>query len=165
MTMERQAPLFHRKIFCIDACALINLTRYPGYPRGVFPTIWEKLEEMAKSGELISHIEVYKEIKDKNDQIDHWCRKNKSIFKDVDECQQNKFESVKTQYNPDYWKRKISEDHPWADPWVIALSICEDAIIVTDENNNENHIPYVANHFDRKCLNLIDFFKIIGIQY
>ena len=165
MTRERQAPLFHREIFCIDACALINITRYQGYPREVLPKIWKKLEEMAKNGELISHIEVYREIKDKNDQIDRWCKKNKNIFKDIDECQQEKIEMVKTRYNPDCWRRETNRERPWGDPWVIALSICEDAIIVTEENNNENHLPYVANYFNRKCLNLIDFFKIIGIQY
>ncbi len=57
----------------------------------------------------------------------------------------------------------------WADPWLIALSICEKTntattIIVTDEKNAENHIPYIANYFNIQCLNLIDFFKNIGIK-
>lgn len=38
MKMNIQQGLF--PVDCIDASALINITRYPGYPREVFPTIW-----------------------------------------------------------------------------------------------------------------------------
>ena len=128
-----QQRLFQVPVYFIDASALINITRYPGYPQEVFPTIWIKLEDMAKGDELISHIEVYKEIE--------------------------------TEYEPEYWNNETNKGGPWADPWLIALSICEDAIIVTDEKNAPNHIPYIASHFNIQCLNLIDFFKKIGIKY
>lgn len=168
MKMEIQQRLL--SIYCIDTSALINLTRrpglpYPPYPKEVFPTIWKKLEYMVKGSKLISHVEVYKEIERKEDRLYEWCKQNKSMFKDVDECQIKKFENVRTKYDPDYWNNKINKGGPWADPWLIALSICEDAIIVTDEKNTQNHIPYIANHFKRQCLNLIDFFKKIGIKY
>ena len=87
------------------------------------------------------------------------------MFKDVDDDQIKEFKNVKTKYDPHYWDTEINKGGPWADPWLIALSICEDAIIVTDEKNTANHIPYIANHFNRRCLNLIDFFKKIGIKY
>ncbi len=59
----------------------------------------------------------------------------------------------------------MNKDAPWADPWLIALSICEDAIIVTDEKNSSNRIPYIATAFQKQCMNLLDFFKAIGIKY
>jgi len=68
-------------------------------------------------------------------------------------------------YDRNYWDTSINNNTEWADPWLIALSICEDGIIVTDEKPTSNHIPYIANHFNRQCLNLIDFFKKIGIKY
>lgn len=149
MKMKKQQKLKLSPLYCIDASALINITRYPGYPMDVFPTIWKKLESMAKGGEIISHAEVYKEIEKRNDPIHQWCKQNKNMFKDVDDDQIKEFKNVKTRYDPHYWDTEINKGGPWADPWLIALSICEDAIIVTDEKNTANHIPYIANHFNR----------------
>ncbi|RZN38276.1 MAG: DUF4411 family protein [Methanophagales archaeon ANME-1-THS] len=163
MKMSKQLRL--GPVYCSDASALINITRYPGYPKDVFPTIWKKLESMIKGGELISHVEVFKEIKKRNDPIYQWCKQNKNMFKDIDDCQIKELENIKTKYDPIYWNTEINKGGPWADPWVVALSICEDAIIITDEKNAPNHIPWIANHFDRRCLNLIDFFKEVGIRY
>jgi len=165
MKMGKQERLFPVSVYCIDASALINIIRYPGYPRDVFPTIWGKLENMVKRDELISHIEVYEEIKKRNDPIYQWCKQNKNMFKDIDDCQIKELENIKIKYDLDYWNTEINRGGPWADPWLIALSICEDAIIVTDEKNTPNHIPYIANHFNKQCLNLIDFFLKIGIKY
>jgi len=161
--MTVQKSLF--RIYCIDASALINLTRYPGYPREIFPTIWEKLENMIKRNEFISHIEVYKEIAKGGDLLFRWCKDHKKMFKDVEDCQIEEFRKIKPRYDPHYWNNQIDRDKPWADPWLIALSICKDAIIVTDEKNIQNRIPYIANHFNIPCLNLINFFKEIGIKY
>jgi len=161
----RQQRLFQVPVYFIDASALINIKRYPGYPQEVFPTIWIKLENMAKGDELISHIEVYNEIEKRKDTIYEWCRQNKKMFKDINECQIKKLKEIETKYDPEYWKNETNKGGPWADPWLIALSICENAIIVTDEKNAPNHIPYIASHFNIQCLNLIDFFKKIGIKY
>lgn len=163
--MVKQQTLFQVSVYCIDASALINITRYPGYPRAIFPTIWEKLEYMITGVELISHEEVYKEIKKRNDSIYQWCKQNKNMFKDIDECQRKELGNIETKYDPVYWATEMNKGGPWADPWVIALSICEDAIIVTDEKDVPNHIPYIAKHFNRQCLKLTDFFQKIGIKY
>lgn len=165
MKMEKQKKLFLVPVYCIDTSALINIVRYPGYPREVFPTIWEKLENMVKRGELISHVEVYKEIEKRKDTIYEWCKQNRNMFKDIDECQIKELENIKRKYDLDHWNTEINRGSPWADPWLIALSICEDAIIVTDEKDVPNRIPSIARYFNRECLNLIDFFKIIGIKY
>ncbi|MBC7361477.1 MAG: DUF4411 family protein [Candidatus Aminicenantes bacterium] len=169
MKMGIQKRLFPR--YCIDASALINLTRYPGYPRDIFPAIWEKLESMVKKGELISPIEVYEEIEARDDPIYQWCKQNRKMFKDIDDCQAQQLHQIERKYDSTYWKNQMNiadasgKRKPWADPWVIALSICEDAIIVTDEKNAPNHIPYIVRAIQRQCLNLIDFFKVVGIKY
>lgn len=73
----RQLRLY--AIYCIDASALINLTKYPGYPRDIFPAIWEKLESMIKHCELISHERVYIEIQKGNDELTRWCKQKKNV--------------------------------------------------------------------------------------
>ncbi|MEM3830569.1 MAG: DUF4411 family protein, partial [Conexivisphaerales archaeon] len=156
--MIKQERLFPKSLYCIDASALINLR---SYPNDLFPAIWNKLESMVKRDELISPMEVYEEIKARDDSIYKWCKQNIKMFKDIDNCQTQKFSQIETKYDREYWRNQINNDKHWADPWVIALSICEhkDAIIVTDEKNSPNHIPYIAKAFKKQCINLLDFFR------
>lgn len=87
------------------------------------------------------------------------------MFKDIDECQISKLHEIESKYGSKYWNTEMNRNTEWADPWLIALSICENAIIVTDEKKSPNHIPYIARALQRPCLSLIDFFKAIGIKY
>ena len=160
--MPRQKDLFPKTVYCIDASSLINLKPYR---RDIFPTIWDNLEKMVKNGELISHLEVYKELEVGQDAIYRWCKSNKRMFKDMDECQIQKLQEVKNQYDKTYWENEITKTTSWADPWIIALSICEEVIIVTDEKNTQNKIPFIAVKFGIKCLELLDFLKEIGVKY
>ncbi len=159
--MLRELELFPKTVYCIDTSSLINLKYYRG---DVFPTIWEKLESMIRNGELISPLEVYEEIKVGQDEIYEWCKNNKKMFNDVDECQSQKLKDIEKQYDKKYWENEIRKPR-WADPWVIALSICERAIIVADEKNVPNRIPYISAAFRVQCLKLLDYFKEIGIKY
>lgn len=160
--MSKQQKLFPKKIYCFDTSSLINLKPYR---RDVFPTIWDTLKNMIKTDEIISPLEVYREIGVGKDEIYEWCKKNKKMFKNIDECQIQKFEDIKNRYVRDYWDTEINKTGCWADPWVIALNICEEASIVTDEKNVSNKIPYISNLLGARCLNLLDFFKEIGIKY
>lgn len=87
------------------------------------------------------------------------------MFKNIDDCQQQKVSQIERKYDPAYWETQMNKDEPWADPWLIALAICEDTIIITDEKNKRDRIPNIANYFQTQCLNLLDFFKKIGIKY
>ena len=94
-----------------------------------------------------------------------WCKQNKKMFIDIDDCQRMEIKKIQKKYNPSYWNSEINKNGPWADPWLIALSICENLILVTDEGNSENSIPYIANILKVKCLGRIDFFREIGVKY
>ena len=149
-------------VYCIDASALINLKRYRN---DIFPTIWKIIEGMAENGLLISHVEVYREISAGKDEIFKWCKKNKKIFKDIDDCQKKEFRKVGSKYDKHYWNVETNKPGPWADPWIIALAICECGIIVTDESNKPNKIPAIAETLNMNSFGLLDFFKAIGVKY
>ena len=148
--MYRQKELFPKIVYCIDTSSLINLKPYR---RDVFPTIWGKLESMIKNEEIISPLEVYEEIKVGQDKINEWCKNNKKMFRDIDDCQRQKLQDIEKQYGNNYWENEINKPR-WADPWVIALSICEKAIIVADEKKTPNRIPFIANALGIKYLDL-----------
>ncbi len=109
--MARQRRL--SPVYCIDASALINLKPYR---RDIFPTIWKMIEGMAENGLLISHVEVYREIRVGKDEILKWCKKNKRIFKDIDDCQKRRFGMVGSKYDRHYWNVEVNKPGPWADP-------------------------------------------------
>ena len=159
--MARQLKLQLSQVYCIDTASLIELKRYP---KDVFPSVWQKIETMIKNGDVISHIEVYKEITNGRDEIFTWCKSRRKIFKDLDECQSTEIKRVQTQYDNDAWAREINKTSPWADPWIIALAICEQAMVITEESNKPNKIPFVAGLLGVKSLNLINFFRAIGIK-
>lgn len=158
--MARQLKLV--TIYCIDTSSLFNLK---GYPKDIFPTIWKRLEDMVKRGELFSHLEVFKEVKIGRDEIFTWCKKSKRMFKDIDECQLQELENVKEKYDQNYWNRETTKTTPWADPWLIALSICESAVVVTDETNRPNRIPSISGELGIDCMTLFDLFRRMGIKY
>ncbi len=147
--------------YCIDTSTLINLKEYP---IDIFPSIWDMLKDLIKNGQLISHIEAYKEINHVNDDMSKWCKQNKKIFKDLDNNQIQKIQIIKDKYDINYWNVEISKVTPWADPWIISVGMCENAIVVADESNKPNKIPFVCNSLSIKCLHRFDFFRELNIR-
>jgi hypothetical protein len=158
----KQQALFEvkSKIYCIDSSSLINLFRH--YPRNNFTSLWGELDKIIKNGQIISHITVLNEISKKDDEIKEWCQNHKSIFRYFDECQMYKISEIEKKYSESHWQAGMNRKE-WADPWIIALAICEKAIIVSDERNSRDRIPYIANQFGITTLNLMEFFKDTGL--
>lgn len=151
-------------VYCIDMSALVDLKRYPRDMK-IFIPIWEKVENLILNERLISSIEVLREIREGDDELVDWANKHKKMFYDIDNGQIANINKVRRNYDVDYWEREINKDGPWGDPWVIALSISTNAIIVTNENKvKRNRIPFVAKKFGINSLNLLEFFKSIGIE-
>jgi len=170
MSKSKQPSLFNLKIYCIDASSIINLFRhsglpYPPYHTDIFEGLWTKLDYIIKNGELISHIIVLKEMSKRDDDAKKWYQKYNNMFRDIDDCQIEQIEKIKTKYSKSQWDAEINrKGQEWADPWIIALAICEEAIIVSDERNSPDKIPFIASHFRIRTLNLMDFFKDIGLK-
>ena len=53
--------LFNNQLYVIDMSSLKEL--HDRYPKSLFPTIWQKIEGLIQNGQLYSHIEVLREIK------------------------------------------------------------------------------------------------------
>jgi hypothetical protein len=159
--MERQLKL--ADVYCFDTGPLVNLKSYPE-GMDIFSPIWKQLEELSKAERLISHSEVLREINREKDQILGWCNLHKKIFKDTDNGQLKSLKTVKTQYDQKYWETMINKPGPWADPLVLALSLCQKATLVSNERNTPNHINFIAGKLNIKCLGFFDFLKEIGIK-
>lgn len=164
--MAIKRNLFTNDIYTIDMSSIKEL--HERYPKNLFPTIWEHITSLIQNGQLVSHIEVQREIKNTNyptDKLLLWSNKNKKIFLGIDACQTSKIPLIKAKYNLGEWKNKMNRTGPWADPYLIAMGMCESAIIITQESKTKaNRIPPIANQLGVKSLNLLEFFEVLKIK-
>jgi rRNA maturation endonuclease Nob1 len=66
--------------YIIDTSSLIKLNR--DNPLDVFPSIWKNLSNLVKNDRLIAPKEVLNEIKQNDDQLCKWAKKQKNMFKE-----------------------------------------------------------------------------------
>ena len=145
-------------MYVIDTSALLDgWVRH--YPPDVFPSLWSHVEEMVKTGELLSPDEVLSELSQKDDAVFQWAKTNAAMFVPLDEDVQRA-----TQEILDEFPRLVGamKDRNRADPFVIAVAKLKGAIVVTGEKSigtrDRPRIPIVCDHFDighRTMLELI----------
>lgn len=160
------------KIYCFDTSAFIRINRF--YPSDIFSDLWEELETLIKSGNLISHQYVLNEIKPKTSKPDflgEWIKDKTSIFKNITQRQIEIVTEILEKFPGliDY-KKEMDE----ADPWIIALAKEEmgkkdlfseerEIILVSEESSrSSNKIPAVCKEFGVTHRTLFEFFQDMG---
>lgn len=153
-------------VYCIDASSLMELTRQ--YPRGRFPSVWQKVEGLVGAGRLIAPKEVLKEIKQGDDSLVVWAKKMSKMFRPLDSDQAKKVSEIlaecPTLIDP-------MSEMPQADPFLIALAKAGNEaqtkalfktkhVVVTQEGQNKpNKIPQVCARAEIECIRLLDLFE------
>lgn len=149
-------------IYVYDTSSFRALQHF--YPK-IFKTIWQNLDEMVSSGELISTKEVFTELNNQNvsQEILDWAKLNKSIFQTP---QPNELSFVAQIFQVSHFQALISKQAalrgtPVADPFVIACAKIHNAVVVTEEQFKPNaaKIPNVCQHFGINCINLAKFME------
>lgn len=164
--MAIKRTLFTTNVFVIDMSSIKEL--HERYPQKVFPTIWKEINSLIQDGQLASHVEVYREIRSTiypQDKLLVWSNNQKKIFNEIDNCQNNQIKEIARRYNLSYWQNQINRPGPWADPYLIAMAICEKAKIITQEHKTKaNRIPPIAADFGIRSLNLLELFQDLKIK-
>ncbi|MBN2378533.1 DUF4411 family protein [candidate division WOR-3 bacterium] len=109
--------------YVIDTNSLIDLYRR-WYSRDIFLTLWEKFESLITQGLMISSLQAFKEIEQKDDDLLKWAKTNRDMFKDLDAIQEKYLRKIMNEPIKGFNKglvniRKLKSD---ADPFVIALA-------------------------------------------
>jgi rRNA maturation endonuclease Nob1 len=158
--------------YIIDTSSLVKLNREN--PLDVYPSVWEKMQDLVKSGRLLSPKEVFNEINQNDDQLTKWAKNQKKMFIEPSEKQ---IELV----------QQILKDHPSlidaerkfdADPWVIALAmemakssqrtlITVKRIVVTEEKlrGNRENIPFICDELSIEAIDVISVFRAEGWKF
>lgn len=150
-------------IYSMDTSGWTSLKR--GYPAGSFPSLWQKVDYLAKNNRLISPDQVYAELEKQDDELLKWAKLHKEIFLKLDDEQV----AVGLQIVADYPSLVNSlKQTPDADPFVISLAIVQrkrstllgdECIVVSAEKRGSPQkykIPDVCAHLDIRHFTVLD---------
>jgi predicted nucleic acid-binding protein len=135
------------------------------YPPDVFPTFWERLEQLAQEGRLIAPDEVLHELGKREDDAHTWVKEHKELI--IRELTVEVQQAVKV----------VLVDHALlvkngrgtADPWVIALAMVEGATVVTKETPSGSpkkpRIPDACKALKVGCCSVLDMIRAEGWRF
>ena len=118
-------------VYIMDASSLIEA--YHSYPKGNFPSLWDKFEDLIKNDQLKMPEMVFDEVKDEG--IKKWYKEKKLkpfIRLTIDHIDQHKVRDILLKYRT-LINSKTGKSG--GDPWLIASAQdFQNPIVVTQEN-------------------------------
>lgn len=151
----------------VDTSSLIDLQE--NYPSTTFPNVWGNFESLVHNRRIVAPIEVFKEVSPANTLLHRWCKNNKGIFRTNNKTILGFVSEIMKNFPNLVDSTKMG---PVADPFIIALarSLASnlagyESIIITQERNRPNKIPTVANSYNIRSMDLIDFFNNEGWHF
>ena len=142
--------------YVFDSNVFINL--HQRYPMDIFPMMWNVLERLVKEGTVISSQEVYDELLVGGDELVKWVKKRKTSFYATTPSIQEKARQILSSHRGLIEGGKKMNS---ADPFVIALAMSTQRVLVTDESPTRNplapKIPDVCEAYKIPCVTFIEF--------
>lgn len=131
-------------VYSADSSALIHGWRRIYRPKN-FGLVWGKLETLIAEGRLKASIEVYNDLKKKDDELFEWCKGLKEkLVVDIDDNAQAHVVRIMNQY-----PRLVDtvKGRSASDPFVIALAASANPTmtVVTEEFPGKVRIPDVCD--------------------
>lgn len=153
--------------YSIDADSLIRAWRRD-YPPDVFPSVWQKLSDLAEGGRVVSCEEVLLELKRREDDLHEWAKERDYMFRPPDRVIEEAVAKIVNQW-PEFVPED-SHDGVWADPYVIGVAIARTAMVVTNENRvGENakmpKIPNICDSLGVTCIRFVELLRYERLQF
>ncbi len=161
-------------IFIVDSNFFIQAHR-DTYPLDIAKGFWNKVQQLANTGSIISIDKVKKELYDKNDDLEAWCRANlpQNFFQDTSEviAEYGRVSAWAMSMKHHYLPKALNEflDVDEADAFLIAYALADtdNRFIVTQEVSEPNRrnkvkIPDCCISLTIKCITTIEMFRELG---
>jgi predicted nucleic acid-binding protein len=153
-------------MWVIDTDSIIKL--YTTYSPDYFSPLWIDIDDLFSRRQLWSTKVNYAEIEERTGQeyLLAWKHRHADRFVEIDEDSQKTVREIVNRF-PDLIE--IESDHEQADPYLIALAIKLDAVVITEEkrldrgalNNPQRkanmRIPNVCDQYDITSMDLVQF--------
>lgn len=161
-------------VYVLDSNFFIQAHRFH-YPIDVAHGFWNKVRELAEYGRVISIDKVKKELFDKNDALEEWCRSNlpDDFFKDTSVVMESysQVSAWAVSKSGHYLPNAINEflDAEEADAFLVAYCLGDPAnkFVVTQEISEPNRqnkikIPEACTALNVRFVNTIQMFRQLG---
>lgn len=158
-------------VFVLDSNFFIEAHR-KSYPLDVATGFWNKVRQLAEEGKIISIDKVKKELYDKNDALEEWCRNNlpEDFFKDTSDVMAAYAQvtvwavSRSEHYLPNALNEFLNVDE--ADAFLVAYCLADkiNRIAVTQEvrepnRRNKIKIPDACDALNVTYVSTIEMFR------
>ena len=146
--------------YSIDSSSLIHAWRR-AYPPKRFAGLWKALEALVDEGRMVASIEVYHELKRKDDDIFEWAKARKEgMFVEIDDGVQAEVVRLMQTYPKlvDTGKGKSG-----GDPFVIAQALAGKPrlVVVTEEHGGSADKPRIPFVCDQEGVRHLDLLTLI----
>lgn len=161
-------------VYVVDSNFFIEAHRTT-YPLDIATGFWNKVKELAHSGKVVSIDKVKKELYDKNDALEAWCRANlpQNFFKSTAEVMPQYAQVVNwgPTRRPEYLPQALNEflDADEADAFLVAYALADvsDRILVTQEIGssvkiNKVKIPDACDALNVRYMKTLEMFRDMG---
>jgi hypothetical protein len=147
--------------YSLDTSAILNAWRRH-YPPDVFPSLWQKIDELIRRGVLIASEEVLVELERKDDEVYRWVQERSQMFVAIDGSVQQVVRQILGAYPRLVDTRR---NRSGADPFVIALAQIEGCAVVTYETpSNDPSKPRIPDVCAARGIRCIGFLELIREQ-
>ena len=156
--------------YCLDANVLIQAWQKYYNPK-FCPDYWDILIELGKQDKIFIPELVYEEITRTEDDLSKWVKASKIPIKKISEPVTICLQKI---YAADPVHKNLVDNitgRSLADPWVIAHSLHENAIVVTKEekitalNSKRIRIPNVCDNMGVRWINDFQFIDEVDIKF
>jgi hypothetical protein len=147
--------------YSLDTSALLDAwVRY--YPPDVFGTLWKKFETLIEEGRFLVIDEVLREIKRKDDDVSKWVKTRSGMIVPLQASIQTRATQIINQFPSLTQSGGMMQGA--ADPFVIALAVERDLMVVTGEHSKPSkpRIPDACKTLGIKCGSMVDLFRAEG---
>jgi hypothetical protein len=126
------------------------------YPQKLFPTLWDKWDNLINEKRLLSSEEVLKEIERKEDALFKWAKERDQMFIPLNNDIQSATKTILIKY-PKLVDSRTGKS--FADPFVIATAQVIGATVITGESHEGSSkrpkIPNVCLDLNIPCKNIV----------
>jgi hypothetical protein len=156
-------------IYCVDTSTLIDLRHYP---RQIFTSVWQRIEELASGGRLISTDEVLIELSRRDDAVYRWAMDHRTLFRPPSREVILQAQQILNDF-PE-WGDLANREAPWADPLVVAEAVVEHrrqeqelfgspCLVLTEERKPPAiRIPMVSERYGLTAVNFHEMLEREG---
>jgi hypothetical protein len=150
--------------YSLDTSAILDgWNRY--YPPKVFPTVWERPEELASRGVIIATEEVMRELEKQDDEVYRWVKDQPNMVVPIDDQIQ-----IEVSFILNAYPRLVNtqRNRSQADPFVIALARIVDGVVVSGEGRRSlknPKVPDVCDDMGIPHMRLVDLLSQQGFTF